>query len=172
MNLRDWLRQERLAGRLSALQLGEREANPGVGPQARNLPYAPTARTRRSGVPPVTVGVPPIGETIAVQRGQQWLDETGTAFSFTGFHPVLVGAGFDDAQFPLQEFVIPVTAYYRLDVKFRWQDYVGPTRVEVVLNGQVAHSESVPWADRFMGTFDCGVLRANDTVQVRGRPRA
>ena len=117
-------------------------------------------------------GDAPIGETIAVQRGQQWLDETGTPFSFTGFHPVLVGAGFDDVQLPLQEFVIPVTAYWRLDVKFRWQDYVGPTRVEVVLNGQVAHSESVPWADRFMGTFDCGVLLVGDTVQVRGRPRA
>lgn len=118
----------------------------------------------------IVSGDAPIGETIAVQRGSQLLDPVGTDFVWTQKHPVLRGAGFDDQQLPASELVIPLTAYYRLDVKFKWESYVGPTTVWVVLDGQVAHRESVPWADRFMGTFDCGVMLVGETVVVRGAP--
>lgn len=112
----------------------------------------------------------PLGETITVQAASQQIAESGSQLEFTQYHPVLIGAGFEEMTLPVLSFRSPLLAYYRLDVKFRWASYVGPTSVWVNIRGQEAHRVQLPNADRFMGVFDCGVMFMGDTAEVWAAP--
>jgi hypothetical protein len=144
----------------------------GAGHGGRMGTPSPMYGTRSGGMPQPAITVQQsVGQTITVRADEVEVAPSGTVVTWASVAARPVRAGYANVSVPTDDVPFPLTGEFGIGIQFVYADgYTGGGTVEVLIAGEVVHTETDVEGSEFWHYLKTGKVKAGDSLQVRVAP--